>query len=202
MRPYKNTDYVRTIWYKQPKQNIQNYAQKCLDVHGGSNTHNRHVIFYNCHNGLNQAWYIDRVGVSYPPYPLKSGLKFQIKSRMKNNRALFWNEHIGGDQWRLRIRNNNPENMKQWFTFDARTKTIRAWLKRNYALSNQRGQGFKINVASVVRKYTGHNTEKVKWFSGKVRNIRNVAGKCLDVHGGSNTHNRHVIYYNCHNGLN
>lgn len=76
MRPYKNTDYVRTIWYKQPKQNIQNYAQKCLDVHGGSNTHNRHVVFYNCHNGLNQGWTLDQNGEVSSTPPLEDGRRF------------------------------------------------------------------------------------------------------------------------------
>ena len=200
MRPFKNEPYQHILWYGGSRKNIRQYSGLCLDVHGNSNTNRRHTIFYKCHNGLNQAWYIDRKGVSYPPYPLRDGIKFQIKTRMTSHRALFYHEHIGGSQYRCRIRDNSPENMKQWWIFDSRTKTIRAYTKRNYALSNQRGTKFRINVAVVVRKYTGDITEKAKWFNGRYRNIRNVGRKCLSVHGNSDTHNRHVIYYNCNNG--
>jgi hypothetical protein len=76
--------------------NIRDQGRRCLDVHGGSNTNNRHVHWYKCHKKLNQAWYTDRKGFNYPTYPLKNGVKFQIRSRMEGNKALFWNEHIGG----------------------------------------------------------------------------------------------------------
>jgi hypothetical protein len=121
---------------------------------------------------------------------------------MTENRALFNAEHIGGNQYRLRIQDHNPDDKRQWFTFDSRTQTIRSYYKRGYALANQAGQGFNVNVAAVIRPYTGHNTEKSQWHSGSKRNIRNNGGKCLDVHGGSNTHNRHVIFWHCHDGLN
>ena len=72
-------------------------------MHGGHDHQNRHVIFYNCHNGANQGWSIDTTlpkEVQYPPYPLGDGVKFQIKSRMTGNRALFWKNDIGGSQFR------------------------------------------------------------------------------------------------------
>jgi hypothetical protein len=85
---------------------------------------------------------------------------------MKGNKALFWAEHIGGHQYRLRIQAHDPENKKQWFIFDSRTRTVRPILKKDYALANQRGTGFRINVAATVRKYTGDNTEKTRWYTG------------------------------------
>jgi hypothetical protein len=201
-RMYKADSYQRMRFFPGDKRNVRNTLNKCMDVHGGSNTHRRHVIWWKCHNGANQGWSIDRVGYRYPAYPLASGVKFQIKSRMPSNRALFSSEHIGGYQYRLRIRDNNPENVKQWWTFDDRTKTIRSWSKRNFALSNQRGYKYRINVAATIRQWKNEYYQKAKWIGGKYRNIQNLGRKCLDVHGGSNTHKRHVIFYNCHNGLN
>jgi len=197
---WRHTQMMR--FFGGSRRNIRNTWNKCLDVHGNHNSHHRHVIWWQCHNGANQGWYIDRVGYRYPPYPLGDGVKFQIKSRMPSNRALFWHEHIGSNQFRLRIRDNNPENNKQWFTFDSRTKTIRAWAKRSYVIANQQGYAFRIGVAATIRPYRNENYQRIRWYNGSRRNIRNNGQKCLDVHGGSNTHHRHVIFYNCHNGLN
>lgn len=121
---------------------------------------------------------------------------------MSGNRALFWNEHIGGNQFRLRISNNNPRNNKQWWAFDSRTRTIRALSRRSHVIANQQGQGFKIGRAAVIRKYTGNNSEKIIYYLGQRRNIRNQGGKCLDVWGGRNVHNQQTTFWNCHNGLN
>jgi len=123
-------------WIDKSRRTIQMIRGKCLDVHGARNTNNRHVIFHKCHNGANQGWKIDQESWRYTRNPLSDGVKFQIKTQMKSHRALFWKEHIGGYQYRLRIRNNNPENNRQWFIFNRRTHTIRALAKRNYALSN------------------------------------------------------------------
>jgi hypothetical protein len=153
MRPCGKDAYQKIAFYGGPRRNIRNNGGKCLDVHGKSDTNNRHTIFYNCHNGLNQAWYIDRKGIKYHSYPRKDGVLFQIKSLMKGRRALFYSEHIGSGQYRLRIRNNKPKDNKQWFVFDWRTKTIRASASRNLVLSNQYRQGFRIGVAATMRPY-------------------------------------------------
>jgi hypothetical protein len=104
MRQFKgdNTDRVR--WNSGKTQNIQNNGKKCLDVHGASNTNNRHVIFWNCHNGLNQGWILDQKGEVFTNQPLDDGVKFMIKSGMANGRAVTITEHIGGNQFRLRIK--------------------------------------------------------------------------------------------------
>ena len=55
---------------------------------------------------------------------------------MAQSRAIFWHEHIGAGQYRLRIRNTNPANNRQWFIHDSRTHTIRSWADRRRAISN------------------------------------------------------------------
>jgi hypothetical protein len=121
---------------------------------------------------------------------------------MKDHRALFYAEHIGGSQFRLRIQNNNPNDKKQWWSFDSRTKTIRSFYRRSFALSNQAGQKYRINVAAVSRQFKNEVYQRMRWIDKPRRTIQMIRGKCLDVHGGSNTHRRHVIFYNCHNGAN
>jgi len=173
VRQYKGEALQKMRWFNGNRRNIRDQGIRCLDVHGNSDSNRRHVHWYKCHKGLNQAWLIDRKGFNYPDYPLANGVKFQIRSRMKGNKALFWKEHIGGGQYRLRIQAHDPENKRQWWFFDSRTRTVRPLLRRDYALANQRGYKFRINVAATVRKYTGETYEKTRWYTGSRRNIRN-----------------------------
>ena len=202
VRPFKKDTLMRIRWFDGNVQNIRDLGKRCLDVHGGVNADKRHIIWWSCHNGANQGWLIDQKGADTPKQPLASGVKFQIRSKMADNRALFYAEALDNNQYRLRIQDFNPDDKTQWWVFDARTHTIRAFSKRTYAISNQAGQGFKIDVPVVIRPYSGDNTQKIQWFDGNEKNLRNNGGKCLDVHGGVNDHNRHVIFYECHNGLN
>jgi hypothetical protein len=201
VRQYRREEIQKIRWFNSNRRTIRDQGIRCLDV-AGSDVHRRHVHFHRCHGGANQGWTYDRKGFNYPKYPLGNGVKFQIRSRMTGNKALYVAEHIGGHQYRLRIQAHDPENRNQWFVFDSRTNTIRPITRRSYSISNQRGYGFRINVAAVVRQYRGDTTEKIRWYSGSRRNLQNNGRKCLDVHGASNTHKRHVIFYNCHNNLN
>jgi hypothetical protein len=194
----------RTYWFRGSNKNIRNGGGHCMDVHGKSNSENRHIIFYNCHNGANQAWTLSTRGIHFPRYPLRNGKAFQIRSRMKTNRALFWSEHIGGHQYRLRIRDTNPGNNKQWFIFDWRTRSIRPQANRKLAISIQNGGNnwFYYHYAAVVKPFKGEQLQKIRWFNGARQNIRDIGVRCLDVHGNSNSNNRHVHWYKCHKGLN
>ena len=121
---------------------------------------------------------------------------------MAGKKSVYWAEDLGQEQFRLRMHYNDPYDERQWFFFDARTQTIRAWAKKNYVIANQIGQGFNINVAVAIRPYTEINQDKIRWYSGQFQNIRNNGDKCLDVYGNQDTDDNHVIYWNCHNGLN
>jgi hypothetical protein len=121
---------------------------------------------------------------------------------MANFRPLFWDENIGGQQFRLRIRDDQWKNNRQWFVFDKRTRTIRAFSDKNLAISNQQGQAFRIGKHAVVRPYKNEVYQRIAYYGGSVRNLRNNGQKCLDVAGGINRHRQHVIFWNCHNGVN
>jgi len=134
--------------------------------------------------------------------PLKNGVKFLIKSKMSGEKALYWNEPIGNDQFRLRIQNSNAHNQRAWFMFDSRTATIRSALKTSYVISNQLGQGYKTGKAAVVRPWKGETQQRLHFYSGCKRNIRNDGGFCLDVQGGRNANNQPVQFHACNNGDN
>lgn len=137
-----------------------------------------------------------------PRYPLSDGVRFQIRSRMSTHRAVYWAEHIGAYQYRLRFRNTNPRDSKQWFVFDSRTKTIRAWADRNKVISNQINTKYNRGNAANVRQFKNEIYQRIAWYGGSRRNIRNLGGLCLDVHGNSNSNGRHLIWWPCHNNLN
>jgi len=133
-----NTDRIR--WINGSRRNLQNNGRKCLAVQANSNTDNRYVIFYNCNNNLSQGWRLDQRGEIMTKQPLADGRKFQIRSKMSGARAIEVREHIGAYQYRLRMRTYFPANDKQWFFFDRRSRTIRSQWRKNYAISNRRGQ--------------------------------------------------------------
>lgn len=134
MKPWKKSNDQQINFYGGSRRNLRNNAQKCLDVVGKSDSNNRHTTFNNCHNGLNQAWYIDRRGVRYHKYPQRDGVTFQIRTRMRSKRVLYVAEHIGSHQYRLRIQKNKNDKPQTW-TFDFRTKTLRQGNDRKRVLS-------------------------------------------------------------------
>jgi hypothetical protein len=123
---------------------------------------------------------------------------------MKSKRALKYHEHIGGHQYRLRIQDSKPYDVRQWWVYDFRTHTIRAASNRKMAISIQNGGNNWMHngYVAVTKKYKGEDLQKIRWFSGSRRNIRDLGRRCLDVHGGSDSNNRHVHWWVCHNGLN
>jgi hypothetical protein len=201
-RKFTGNSYLQKLrWYEGSRQNIRDVSRRCLDVHGNSNTHRRHVHWYKCHKGLNQAWLIDQKGYNYPGQPLAPGVKFQIKTKMSGHRSLFYAEHIGAHQYRVRLQDNDPSDKKQWFTFDKRTQSIRAFYKRSFCMGNQIGTAFRQNVAVNMRTYKGRNNDRIRWRNGTNRNIRNNGGFCLQTYGNRNYNNIHISYYKCANRM-
>jgi hypothetical protein len=120
-------------WFNSRRKTIRNYGGKCLHARGDS--HNQVVVWYNCNTSKNQGWRTDQTKFIYPRQPFNDGVKFQIRSRMRGGKAVFYREHIGGNRFRLRIHQWNPEDRRQWFTFDRRTLSIRSFYKRGHAIS-------------------------------------------------------------------
>lgn len=202
VRKYRRESIQKMRWFNGRYNNIRDLGHRCLNVQSDYDAHHRYVMFYKCQKRKGSGWHITTKGYNYPKYPLANGVKFQIRSRMHGNKALFWWEHIGGHQYRTRIQAHDPTNKRQWWTFDSRTRTVRPILRRNYVLANQRGVQFRINYAAVIRVYKGSdNTVQTRWYNGSRRNVQNNGRKCMQVHGNVNRHWRHVIFYNCNNNL-
>ena len=118
VRPWANEPFQKITFWSGKKATLRNHANLCLDVWGNKDVHRQHTTFYHCHLQNNQLWLLDTKGTHFPKYPLKDGERFQIKTQMKSGRALIYTEHLGNHQYRLRIRNTTPENIKQWWIFD------------------------------------------------------------------------------------
>jgi len=157
------------------------------------------LVWYKKHNNAAQRWKIDTTEWKWTEYPLPDGVEFQLRTRMKSHRALFWYEHIGSDQYRLRIRDHAPWDNNQWWVFDTRTHTIRPSSDRTKVLSNQLGHRWRTGAAAVVRPWQGKYTQMMQWKNGT---IQNLVGKCLDVWGGTDSEHNHLTFYNCHGGAN
>jgi len=183
---------------------IRNHGGKCLSLNG--NTGNHAVGYWqNCpEKGKKQwyfDWYYDEKGIEYPDFPVSSGTKFRIRSQMQYHRAITFAEHIGSNQYRLRIHDTDVQDINQWWVYDARTHTIRSHEQRTLAIANQLGYGNNPGYAVVARPYVEDNTVPLSWFHGNVGNLRNNGKNCLEVVGGTNSHTQHLTFSNCHNNL-
>jgi hypothetical protein len=207
LRKYTGETFQKLDFYNCEKRTIRNKGGKCLDIAGGANRNGQPVVFWNCHNGKNQAWALAHLNFIKTreiraKFPVKDGVKFMIRSQMAQGRNLFWAESIGSGQHILRIQNFNFWNKKAFWTFDTRTRTIRAASNRRLVISNQEGTGYAIGRNAVARNWKGEASQKVKFFGGNRRNIRNDGAKCLDVRSGANKDRQPITWWNCHNGAN
>lgn len=131
VRPWNkgNDNSQRFMFRNRRLGSMVSYENKklCIDSAGGRNTQNNKLIVYKCHKGLNQQWKLvdptskkSRIQTSR----ILKNRKFQIVSGLNSKRVLYHNEHIGGNQFRLRIRSPKYD-IKEYFTYDDKTRTIR-----------------------------------------------------------------------------
>jgi hypothetical protein len=129
--------------------------------------------------------------------PVKNGVKFILKSAMKSRRQIFWNEHLGNNEYKLRIQNANPNNQRAWFVVDSRTRTIRPSEKPDYVISNRIGQGFGRGKQAVVRPWRGEDAQMLSFYSGMHMTIRNEKEFCLTVEKGKDASNTPLVFDKC-----
>lgn len=92
---------------------------------------------------------------------MADNVKFQIRSQMAGGKGVVYHEHIGGNQYLLRIINYEKFEEKAYWVFDSRTRTIRADTKRTYAISNRQGYRFQIANYAVIRPFNGETYQKI-----------------------------------------
>jgi len=157
------------------------------------------MVWYRKNNHASQRWNIETKRWYWSDYPKKDDEKFQFKTQMASKRALFWYDHIGSNQYRLRIRDNASYDLRQWWVFDSRTHTIRAFSDRNMVISNQEGLGWRIGGAAVVRPWKNEYYQQMLYINNQITDLR---GSCLDVWGKADTHHNYLTFWTCHNGDN
>ena len=120
---------------------------------------------------------------------------------MNSKRVLFYNEHIGGSQYRLRIRNKRGD-AREWWKYDAKRRTIHIANNRNRVISNEMNQGAEKGKRVVMAPYK--NSVQSVFYDGRSQRIHNGRDKrvCVDVWGGRDAENQHTTYWTCHNGKN
>jgi len=128
------------------------------------------MVWNTCSDTALNAFRYDIKDVVFPPQPLVDGAKFQIKSRMEGNKALFYSDNYGENEYLCRVRANDPEDITQWWVFDSRTHTIRTAKDHNFVLSTYRTYGGSGQYA-VVKPFTGQKNQIALWHSGAISNI-------------------------------
>lgn len=192
------------MYYSNGKSaNLRNAAGFCLRVDSDTGDINEAATqFVHCNEErVYQGWTVSAEAKKFPKYPLADGVKFQIKTKMSGNRAIFWSEQIGGDQYDVRIRDNFPRDSKQWWVFDSRTKTIRAFSMQNFVLCIQSGMNWNQGSSVVTRVYKGDNSQWIRW-DAKKGHVKNHKKMCMDVKGGANKQNQPLIWWKCHGMIN
>ena len=199
VREWRNEVYQRIRVYGGSKRNIRNDGGKCLDVHGGRDTQNRRVIFWNCHNGANQGWTLVRIDfqvvVKYQRPPIADGVKFQIRSTMSKGRSVFVDSNnMGNEQYRLKIQDHAPWDERQWFTFDSRTQSIRQFYSRNMAISREFGtEKLVLRGAAVVRPWRSETAQKT-FYNGD-KQFQDFGNFVLTIDKHENAHGQPLVWF-------
>jgi hypothetical protein len=89
---------------------------------------------------------------------------------MNSKRVMFYNEHIGGSQYRLRIRNKRGD-AREWWKYDAKRRTIHIANNRNRVISNEMNQGAEKGKRVVMAPYK--NSVQSVFYDGRSQRIHN-----------------------------
>jgi len=120
---------------------------------------------------------------------------------MSSNRVLYYNEHIGAGQYRLRIRKPKGDS-REWFVYHQKTQSIRLASRKSWAISNQLNYGVSRGKALVLRNYK--NSAQTIYYEPRTQRLHNGRDTrfCVDVWGGRNRDGTQTTFWSCHNGAN
>ena len=118
-----------------------------------------------------------------------------------SKRVIFYNEDIGNNQLRLRVRKPINDN-REWFVYDEKSKTIRLASNKAMVMSNQQGMGIKKGIALVLAPYKS-DLQTIVWDKGNARLFNGrIHNRCVDIWQGKNEENQALTYWDCHDGKN
>jgi hypothetical protein len=94
-RPWRNENVQKSFHNKE--RHIQDFGNFVITPDGFANSHMNTLTWWTVSKKHPaQIWKIDTKGINFPPYPLKDGERFQIKTRLASHRAISYHEDIGG----------------------------------------------------------------------------------------------------------
>lgn len=137
---------------------------KCLDVNGGDTKRGSRVVLFNCHDGLNQQWYVDSLGRIVNRL---SGLALDIRRSDKTNGAAvtLWTANGGrNQQWYVdSIGRINSRLNKKSLTFDENNKgsVLPVYMWENFNSPAQRWYFERIGKSKqTVELFASHNGKR------------------------------------------
>lgn len=155
-RPY-NRKYQRWRYVEGTTGNFRNAVDKCMDVIAMRDVYNQPLCSWHCSGNMNQAFTVFRPPAFKPNYPLQDKIKFHIRSKFGQRRAIERTSHYGGNRYYLQMKEYAPSEELQMWVFDSRTKSIREATRRNYAIGFRTEITFQTNRNAFLnsRPYDG-----------------------------------------------
>lgn len=209
VRPYSETIMVRTKWYAGSGKNIRNLQRNCLWVYGNSPSQHQYVTWQTCNAQDGQGWYYDEKDIEHTKFPVRDGVKFQIRSKQEGHRTVqinYNNQKVSSHEYYVIISDHDPYFHNQWWVYDSRTHTIRSHKDRNLVLRIRIDynlndvNNYNNGQYAVAGPYRSQLREQLQWFEGARMNLRTHDNTCLWANG--NSHYSYVQFYTCQNNLN
>jgi hypothetical protein len=133
---------------------------------------------------------------------VKANTKFMIQSRMGGGRVMYVAEHMGGGQYRMKIRQAKYDN-REFFYYNSASGVLESALNRGYGIAVQKGKNNR-GALLVLRPKDKTNTQVWSYKRNSYHNWSPFSNKglCMDVAGNSNKDGATVHMWSCHNGAN
>jgi hypothetical protein len=169
----------------------KNAKLSCVGTRRGYNQEGTSVVFETCKQKVkkgsesrNQFWGMKEAKFDKAKrgsYPIRDGLPFFLRSGMKGAKMdLMWErEHVDDvhERHRLFMQKMDGENKQALWTFDSRTRSIRAFHKRTHTIGQHDGKDLEKRL--FLEYFMDNRWQRVRFTPGQTMNYRNEAGRCL-----------------------
>ena len=128
---------------------------------------------------LVQQEYVDNLGYSkynHPYFPGTLTPNFRIK---QNGKCLEWDRdgNIGNDQFKVRFATCHDTESRQWWNFHQMSRTVRAYSRNNYVLTNIAGNAWNgASYEAILRPWTRDNYNIVDFSTSAPCTFMNLDG--------------------------
>jgi hypothetical protein len=177
------------------KHNIQNKAKKCLEVKG-KNADEASLQWWGCKSGKPlQKFEKEDKNKDKSGAPDFSKSRFLLKLDTKGNRNVFLSKEKLGEDFVLKL-GKKPSEWRSWFIMDKRTQTIRLFVQRHLAVSNQAGKSVKPGASLVLRDYDVKDASQAVEFKGH-KLLNKKSKRCFSTANNENKDNAGLNFWLC-----